>query len=1251
MGSASSQCLCLEEYRDGGNEIIETIRWICEDIPELRLVVENYILKEYDTHNYESMKLVCDKYNKAIDGILQLWRGTHDMQRLRCRPSCGLLKHILQQCYNRAVIDPDKLNSYEPFSPEVYGETSFELVNQMITSVELTEDDSFIDLGSGVGQVVLQIAAATPCKTCIGIEKADVPAEYARLMSREFKRWMKFYGKIHSDYRIEKGDFLLDEFRDQIATSSIVFVNNFAFGPNVDHQLKLRFANLKEGARIVSSKAFCPLNFRITDRNLSDIGSIMCVEELSPLAEAVSWTGKPFNYFVHTIDRTLLEKYFQKLKNPKGEEIEKRSKREGRRCRSVMSTNEDSQDSTASSMVDDSSVLSARLFKRQGSSTSLSRVLDFGEELEEGAVGPTTRRQWKEWVTKPKSPSRSTSTDQVEGSKEIFCDSDDVSSAKPKRVAGKRKSKFTVRKRGNQFAKGKSKVSASTMDALDFFHKQTLLSTSQDGFYNTESFNDKSMTSAQAALNGEDDSPDSGSKLSPIDSGPSSPPILEADPPPALQILIDQFKCQMMQFMQHMQSSQYHHKVQQDISIQKERNQSLKAKVVHLEQQIKNLQKDSLVHLKYRLNELGMSAETPADFLCKAKEIVLKHKELQAQSNSMQDLVGHLEKDQQGLLVNHQQQLVEQAVVSGRIKPNQENVDLASISQDLLMMEVAASLAHHQKLQEKVSQLETEVHHLEKTEDAKPPELKPKVTPPPPTLPPPTSESFATTPPKSSPQKPVGSGGKTGSQRKSLTPTASRSPRAGKDKQQPQQPQQQTGSEVYDNFDARLKSIITNALMNERVDLQSGPHPPSSKTPPQQQALPPGKGTKRPYKELHQEPPCSGPPPLSLPVKIPLSHLSGKDFPSEQHKAGDGGRGTRTSPSTKHWQQQINSSFDALLGLTSSEAPAPSEQRLVQDARKGASSSSSHEDSSRPEADSRSASRDSSVDSRGTKAAAASSTQRPPSTHSEGSTPRTHQQTGPSPRSSPVPSLSKEGTPPAQRDSPASGSSSSGVTPEAMYDRHFKKKFYGNRMKQTQDQRDPPAPTSSNPSSSSQGKYGKFRPKGKNWEVTKDPRSDAPKVSESPEADAAKASTSCPEPINMSAASAPPTSSSFPPNKAERSSPQNRQHRDDLPYDLQQHLPPHMSAYEQQMLMFATDPSLIPRASFGASFGGPPSFRAPFGVGLQAPPPQQQQQPQPQQQRPHGAMEARNTRHMFMEGRGRGRGGKAWEGFSTSASK
>ena len=32
---------------------------------------------------------------------------------------------------------------------QVYGETSFELVDQMIKSIDFTEDDLFIDLGSG----------------------------------------------------------------------------------------------------------------------------------------------------------------------------------------------------------------------------------------------------------------------------------------------------------------------------------------------------------------------------------------------------------------------------------------------------------------------------------------------------------------------------------------------------------------------------------------------------------------------------------------------------------------------------------------------------------------------------------------------------------------------------------------------------------------------------------------------------------------------------------------------------------------------------------------------------------------------------------------------------------------------------------------------------------------------------------------------------------------------------------------------
>lgn len=66
---------------------------------------------------------------------------------------------------------------------QVYGETSYELVCQMIDEIQITSEDVFVDLGSGVGQVVLQMAAATPCKICFGVEKADIPSSYADVSS------------------------------------------------------------------------------------------------------------------------------------------------------------------------------------------------------------------------------------------------------------------------------------------------------------------------------------------------------------------------------------------------------------------------------------------------------------------------------------------------------------------------------------------------------------------------------------------------------------------------------------------------------------------------------------------------------------------------------------------------------------------------------------------------------------------------------------------------------------------------------------------------------------------------------------------------------------------------------------------------------------------------------------------------------------------------------------------------------------
>ena len=107
------------------------------------------------------------------------WKGTS--LQVEPQTSPPLLQHIIQICYNSSVGDPNKLNKYEPFSPEVYGETSFDFVQQMIDEDRFKENDIFVDLGSGVGQIVMHVAAAVNCAKCIGIEKADLPSFYAEV--------------------------------------------------------------------------------------------------------------------------------------------------------------------------------------------------------------------------------------------------------------------------------------------------------------------------------------------------------------------------------------------------------------------------------------------------------------------------------------------------------------------------------------------------------------------------------------------------------------------------------------------------------------------------------------------------------------------------------------------------------------------------------------------------------------------------------------------------------------------------------------------------------------------------------------------------------------------------------------------------------------------------------------------------------------------------------------------------------------
>lgn len=570
----------------------------------------------------------------------------------------------------------------------------------MIDQIDITADDVFIDLGSGVGQVVLQMAAATPCKICLGVERADVPSRYAESMNRNFRAWMQWYGKKYGDYKLMKGDFLSEEHREKINSASIVFVNNFAFGPNVDHQLKERFADLKDGARIVSSKSFCPLNFRITDRNLTDIGTIMHVSEMSPLRGSVSWTGKPVSYYLHIIDRTKLECYFQRLRS-KGkngtvpEEESNQSANNERRMR----------DKTRREM--------SKQMAQDSSSDSDFFDLD-------GNYGPTTRRAWSDWCSNSNRGKSSASEEEDSGKGKAR----QTKKLRRKISRGTKAGQTTPPKVLNKARRGRVKKTkpkkALKINGLDLLHSQTLLSTSPQGNYQCKFIIFLLLMFLFCCIaNGKKLPPPPGCVDQQLTALSTDMVHDELDIPPipgntpyALQILLDMYRMQYMNMIEQMKSPSYKHTIQQQINEERERNQRLQNRAAQLEKQIKVLIDDSVALLKARMSELGINASSPVDLLAKAKEIVCRHKDLQAKASKLQVQVTNLEEKQKSLVVERQQEITDKYA---KQEPGREMNP--RVAEECILREISSTLAHRKKLHSQVSMLEGEVVSLEKSNE------------------------------------------------------------------------------------------------------------------------------------------------------------------------------------------------------------------------------------------------------------------------------------------------------------------------------------------------------------------------------------------------------------------------------------------------------------------------------------------------------------------------------------------------------
>lgn len=255
---------------------------------------------------------------KEFNSLVEL--STHNniisknLESLRHVP-LPLIERILSQIYARTVSPRvESLRKYENGTDNVYGELLPRFASQIFRDAKLTSDQIFIDLGSGVGNVVLQAALEIGCDSW-GCEIMPNPCDLADRQADEFRARCKLWGIAPGKVHLIQGNFLTDEEVAKVLTrADAILVNNQAFTPGLNDDLVLKFLDLKEGARLISLKSFVPSGFRMQARNAHDPRNLLSVTRKEYGSCCVSWTDSGGEYYVAVKDSKKLEEFQKSLK-------------------------------------------------------------------------------------------------------------------------------------------------------------------------------------------------------------------------------------------------------------------------------------------------------------------------------------------------------------------------------------------------------------------------------------------------------------------------------------------------------------------------------------------------------------------------------------------------------------------------------------------------------------------------------------------------------------------------------------------------------------------------------------------------------------------------------------------------------------------------------------------------------------------------------------------------------------------------
>jgi H3 lysine-79-specific histone-lysine N-methyltransferase len=250
-----------------------------------------------------------DDYNSSVQSLRDSGEIAAILDKKHGLPE-SLVIRIMTQTYDRAVSPRvDLLRKYENGTNEIYGELKSNLVYQILVETQISSSQVFVDLGSGVANVVLQAALQIGCESW-GCEIMENACSLADAQKVEFEARCRLWGIQPGLARLERGDFMMNsDIRGALQRADVVLVNNEVFTPELNVSLVNLFLDLKEGCKIVSLKSFVPQNRKISNYNNNDPCNILEVEKKTYSTKSVSWKDEGGDYYIATKDSKRLQRY------------------------------------------------------------------------------------------------------------------------------------------------------------------------------------------------------------------------------------------------------------------------------------------------------------------------------------------------------------------------------------------------------------------------------------------------------------------------------------------------------------------------------------------------------------------------------------------------------------------------------------------------------------------------------------------------------------------------------------------------------------------------------------------------------------------------------------------------------------------------------------------------------------------------------------------------------------------------------